>query len=128
MIWGLILGMKCGSGMSWPGSRGLRPVRPHSSRGKLGKCGLGQCDQCVLSAENGGREEAIKLGDDFKAEIKYSILLIPADCRLYNDMARHLSLFFAGSLVSRLSGRQVSASSLPVLRNLAKAAAWSEAA
>ena len=125
MIGGLILGMKCGSGMSWPGSRGLRPVRPHSSRGKLGKCGLGQCDQCVLCAENGGREEVIKLRDDFKAEIKYSILLIP-DCRLYND--RHLSLFFAGSLVSRLSGRQVSASSLPVLRNLAKAAAWSEAA
>ena len=45
---------------------------------------------------------------------------------MYND--RHLSLFFAGSLVSRLSGRQVTTSSLPVLRNLAKGAAWSEAA
>ena len=43
---------------SQPGAqaRGPRPVRPHSSGGKLGKCGPGQCGLCVLCAENGGRE------------------------------------------------------------------------
>ena len=45
---------------SQPGAqaRGPRPVRPHSSGGKLGKCGPGQCGQCsvccVLKTGEGG--------------------------------------------------------------------------